>query len=435
MRAKYQQGMTTLLITSILLSAALVVTLGSYKNLFFQIKRAQNEVTARQQHWQAEGGLECLFTYVKQDISTIENLIPIGHGQLNQICKDALNLSQLNITDFADGRYQINAKSHNGWTQLSKIFTMHNNSSKGAIQTTSRLTTYGDLQVNPDAKGPPNQAGDYECVSITYKYSYTLQGSPSAKYQTEGIKENSLYAGSPAGNCTQNTTTNVHLTGHASKTKTDNPDDSDYELKDDFVHDDKIDPFESFFGYKKTPENTSKLKESFPEQGRIETTDPTQCKSLIENAFKNVDQVWVTGNCAIHGNLVMTGNAKKYTLVIQDGTFINTGATTFEGAIFHLVDKNKPQFLPENLENYWNSLFTTETGAPTHFTVGKQYTDLQQTVYVDAGAFKATGGYGFDADGLKASIAGSMTLSFDSSKRPTSSLNNIRWQQGSWYAQ
>ncbi|HDZ9241636.1 TPA: hypothetical protein RUZ16_003302, partial [Vibrio cholerae] len=56
---QYQQGVATLLITSILLSVALVVTLGSYKNLFYQIKRAQNEVKARQEHWLAEGGLEC----------------------------------------------------------------------------------------------------------------------------------------------------------------------------------------------------------------------------------------------------------------------------------------------------------------------------------------------------------------------------------------
>lgn len=71
---KYQQGLATLLITSILLSVALVVTLGSYKNLFYQIKRAQNEVNSRQQHWEAEGGLECLFSYIKDDPSRIAGL-------------------------------------------------------------------------------------------------------------------------------------------------------------------------------------------------------------------------------------------------------------------------------------------------------------------------------------------------------------------------
>lgn len=63
MTARYQQGIMTLFMTSLLLSAALVITLGSYKALFYQIKRAQNEVKARQQFWIAEGGLECIFSF------------------------------------------------------------------------------------------------------------------------------------------------------------------------------------------------------------------------------------------------------------------------------------------------------------------------------------------------------------------------------------
>lgn len=57
MNYQKQIGATTLLITSILLSITLIATLGSYKNLFYQIKRAQNEVKARQVHW-AKGGIE-----------------------------------------------------------------------------------------------------------------------------------------------------------------------------------------------------------------------------------------------------------------------------------------------------------------------------------------------------------------------------------------
>ena len=64
---KHQHGAITLLITSVLLLCALILTLGSYRSIFYQIKRAQNEVVARQQHWQAEGGLECAFTKVYQD--------------------------------------------------------------------------------------------------------------------------------------------------------------------------------------------------------------------------------------------------------------------------------------------------------------------------------------------------------------------------------
>ncbi|EKF9799092.1 hypothetical protein O1D18_002685 [Vibrio cholerae] len=436
MMRQYQQGIATLLITSILLSVALVVTLGSYKNLFYQIKRAQNEVKARQQHWEAEGGLECLFSYIKDDPSRIVGVIPVNHSNLDTLCKNTLNLSQINITDLTGGVYRINSISHNGWTQLNKTFSTLSNRGKGAIQTTSKLTTYGDLKVHPDAKGGLNSDGLYECVSMTYRYSYTMEGrNPVSKYKTESIRENSLYEGSPAGGCTVSTTTNVSVNSGNSITKTDNPETSDSSLKDDFVYDPEVDPFQTFFDYKKTPENIAKVKASFPVSGRITLSDATQCKSAIENAFSTVDKVWITGNCAIHGNLALQGNHEKYTLVIQDGIFINTGSTTFQGSIFHLVDKTKPQFLPDNLKSYWESLFTTSSGGPTNFTIGQQYTDLTQTVYVDAGAFHATGGYGFDTDGLKTSIAGSMELLFDSRKRPTLGLNSVRWQEGSWNAQ
>ncbi len=58
----YQTGYVVLLVTSVLLLLALAVSLASSKGIFFQIKVAQNEVKARQAHWKAEGGLECVFS-------------------------------------------------------------------------------------------------------------------------------------------------------------------------------------------------------------------------------------------------------------------------------------------------------------------------------------------------------------------------------------
>ena len=59
-----QHGVVTLLITSVLLLGALVVTLGSYRSIFHQVKVAQNEVQGRQAHWRSEGGLECTYAYL-----------------------------------------------------------------------------------------------------------------------------------------------------------------------------------------------------------------------------------------------------------------------------------------------------------------------------------------------------------------------------------
>ena len=82
------RGLATLLITSLLLVASLLVVLGSYKGLFYQVKRAQNEVQARKDHWAAEGGLECVYTKAKQ-----LNAVPASVSD----CKNLLNLDSLNI--------------------------------------------------------------------------------------------------------------------------------------------------------------------------------------------------------------------------------------------------------------------------------------------------------------------------------------------------
>ncbi|MEF1216089.1 hypothetical protein REH77_29485, partial [Vibrio alginolyticus] len=115
----------------------------------------------------------------------MNELIPINHNNLNTLCKRELNLSQLNVTDIGAGVYRINSISHNGWAQLNKTFSTLSNRGKGAIQTTSKLTTYGDLKVHPDAKGDLNSDNLYECISLTYRYSYTMEGgSTGSKYNT-----------------------------------------------------------------------------------------------------------------------------------------------------------------------------------------------------------------------------------------------------------
>lgn len=60
------KGMITLLVVSLLLMLALVMTLGLHQALLYQIKRAHNELISRQQFWIAEGGLECVLSVAHQ---------------------------------------------------------------------------------------------------------------------------------------------------------------------------------------------------------------------------------------------------------------------------------------------------------------------------------------------------------------------------------
>ncbi|CAH0538869.1 hypothetical protein [Vibrio marisflavi] len=58
-------GFSTLLVTSMLLSAMLLLTLGLYKSAFLNIKQIQNQISYRKNYWYAEGGLECAFAYLQ----------------------------------------------------------------------------------------------------------------------------------------------------------------------------------------------------------------------------------------------------------------------------------------------------------------------------------------------------------------------------------
>ncbi len=149
-----QRGGATLLITSVLLIAALLVTLGSTRTVFFQIKRAQNELESRKQHWVAEGGLECVYTKAKNS-----NSVPTSITE----CKDALSLSELTITTGAPN--VIHSKKGN--LLLNKAFNSPTISSTGAIRSASDLVINGSYTSSPD---PGKNLGSHEwqCTSVRY---------------------------------------------------------------------------------------------------------------------------------------------------------------------------------------------------------------------------------------------------------------------------
>ncbi|MCG9683476.1 hypothetical protein L1D31_12940 [Vibrio sp. Isolate23] len=85
---KKQSGAALIVMTCLLLSVTLMVIMGSYKGVLYQVKRSNNEVDSRTAHWLAEGGLECAFASVSS-----EGLIP---ESLNG-CQDWLGLDGLEI--------------------------------------------------------------------------------------------------------------------------------------------------------------------------------------------------------------------------------------------------------------------------------------------------------------------------------------------------
>ncbi|KDM91886.1 hypothetical protein [Photobacterium galatheae] len=120
------QGMATLLITSMMLSVAMVFVLSSAGTTLYQVKRAQNSVLSRQAHWLAEGGLICAFHQFQAQLKTQstplfeitaetmpdimpETKLEAGLATCNQ--SDDTRQLTVQVAQVHDGRYQFSAAS------------------------------------------------------------------------------------------------------------------------------------------------------------------------------------------------------------------------------------------------------------------------------------------------------------------------------------
>lgn len=121
MSVQNQWGVMTLLMTSILLIAALALTLGSYKTTFFQIKTVQNEIKSRQAYWLAEGGLECAYHMIRVDQDRTTLTLERSPAYFSQRCTLPLQLSAMSAkqnSSLGDNVYQLYAVVN--YTQLTR---------------------------------------------------------------------------------------------------------------------------------------------------------------------------------------------------------------------------------------------------------------------------------------------------------------------------
>ncbi|KJG11880.1 hypothetical protein UB38_18695 [Photobacterium iliopiscarium] len=159
MNKHQQSGMTTLLITSMLLIVALLFSLASYKNLFYQIKRTQNEVLARQAHWAAEGGLECGFAQIQKA------------GNISDaILTDCNNGQELTLsTD--NGKSVLTSETDNKYKKIAKTIVAGGARSSGVIKSSADLFFNGKYNISPDYI---NESGDDKCNIIRYQKNIYL---------------------------------------------------------------------------------------------------------------------------------------------------------------------------------------------------------------------------------------------------------------------
>ena len=425
----HQQGIATLLITAVLVSITLAVTLGTYKNLFYQIKRAQNEVSARQSYWLAEGGVECLYAYIAQDPTRIVGLSGPIPSELSH-CKQQLQLDELQLIPLEEnGVYRIHARQ--GYAQVSKqIYS--STTGTGAIQTNANLRLVGDFDIRPEAVGEADDNGFYDCVAVRYKYQVVFhsEANPQQATKTDSEKdkptkpENGLRVldaqskSNPLMQCKAESKTSIPR-GQGKDFSTEDSS----EFKADFVRDNKFKPFESYFGLAYNTENYDKVKRDH-HVITLNDAESKDCATTLHKAFvkEEHEKVWLEGDCFVHGSLDI-GNGRS--LVVENGLFATNGSHVYGGAFFQMIDTSLPKFADSaTLSNAWQQAPFFE--AITHLLTGN-------TVYVDSGAFRPDGGMVFDADRMDVVINGALALHYRSSNNPYDRLEILSLQQGSWH--
>ncbi|WP_318436470.1 hypothetical protein [Photobacterium leiognathi] len=409
---KSQKGMTTLLITSMLLIVALLFSLASYKNLFYQIKRTKNEVLAREAHWAAEGGLDCGFSYIKE----LGNISAAKASFSN--CESLLNLNDVDIypNNYISSVYLQSAKK-----EIKKKIRFLPES-YGAIQTRSDLKLLGGIVIAPDVIDHIDDKY-YQCTSVRYSSRVYVFGGvitnlpggslPNVTYSYPNVVTGGLCA--DGYNTVSGGGFDTDIT----------PPDFDGPVEKDFEYDQFLDPFESFFNKKRSEKVLLKSEFEVITGSIADSTDNNRCAKKINEAFIISNKVWVIGDCDLHGDSLGASptivNQAKI-LVFENGIVGTSGSGSYNGAVYHLIDE--PNFYNNSLIPKWEAMSSSD-----------DYDHLLDTnsVFFANGAFVPTGGIVFDTPGGVTTYNTSLTLTYNRSFNPYTPKYKVQWLKGSWH--
>ena len=403
MNKHQQSGMTTLLITSMLLIVALLFSLASYKNLFYQIKRTQNEVLARQAHWAAEGGLECGFAEIsnKSDVST----------SLDK-CKVVIDGQPLTLSiDTDDGKSVLTSKTN--YKEITKTIVAGGAKSSGVIKSSADLFFNGNYEISPDYI---NDIAEDKCNIIRYQRNIYL---------------NKGYA--PFATVTNKDEKNICDSNYETKQAKNRS-----ELGKDVYKDIYMDLFKETFGVDRSNWKEVRDKHFF-------NSDKIIGSSCIDKITDGMAQgkrhIWITGNCILDDTALkklpqVGSNQKSIFILVQNGILSLDGASLYN-AMFYL-------FVNENISvgTQWDGTAIDPSRDPKMYaTSDEDEKEISATVFSSKtiaylnGSHKPSGGFIFDASGYVIYFRLAIDLSFDDSLIDDllAPFGKPRWQEGSWH--
>lgn len=428
-----QKGFVTLAITSVLLVIALGYSLSSYRSVFYQIKVASNEVQARKDHWQAEGGLECAFSHIVNDMNTA---IPAG---LQSSC-NWLGLSFLDKSG-TDADVLV-AKSGNSF--VSKAINFGAASTAGAIRSTSDLVVFGSTLVSPPAPGPLNSDDEYECVTAVVSNYLIATGVMNSGVGTGIPKPSVDFDNSKDCAATHKTASPINsgiwkdgFGNHVT-----------HNVLEDFKREEELNPFKDKFGYERSDWEGARDDTNFNFLSYTMSGSDIDCVSKFKDhlVLGSPNAVWITGSCQLNEtaltsikNLQSANTGTYLFLLIHNGVVGISGAGTIEGVMFHFNDGFAP-----NTSN-WDS-FDADIqskmyfhGGPTNFDTlldtlyPPSGLDPRLATYLQDGSFKFTGGMIYDTQGQIALFNNSLNLQYNSDiEKSFDFARTPKWKKGSW---
>ncbi|MEZ8099854.1 hypothetical protein [Vibrio bivalvicida] len=414
MRRVDEKGWVTLLVTSVLLISTLVLGLTSYKVLFYQIKRAQNEIKVRQAHWLSEAGIECVYAYIHRNPDKLSALSSASNTLLNDVCKQDLKLESLYIEPLSGDSYVVHANSEN--YRINRRFHHSEVSGMGTIQSRADLRLIGSIDIAPDAPREVRSDGLYECVAVRYlsKVVFETEGS-TGTLSTRSPMRNGPYSGFN-GECAPEYKTS--LSSNQSTSEHGNL------FKNDYQQDSQLSTFNNYFNMEKSAENIALAKLQYQVISLATMTDGHNCADVINTYLTpTANKLWIEGHCVITTLLNVSWPSS---LVVENGIFAATGPNVFAGSFYHLVDMSSLDFSELSISEYWNEV-SFKNSIETWLG--------NKTVYFDNGAFHPEGGMHFDAEGGEAVLKGSYDLDYFSSNNPVQGRKVFTWYPGGWYVQ
>ncbi|MCW8331978.1 hypothetical protein MD588_24590 [Photobacterium sp. SDRW27] len=440
---KKQQGLATLLITSMLLIAALIFSLASYKNVFYQIKRAQNEVLARQAHWLAEGGVECAFAEMNAS-----GHIANDPAYLNTCSND---LAKTTVSFLFPSSNQVKIISEGSPDSVVKSIVANTAMFSEGINSTikmnaSVLELTGSQHFVPNPAEIVTNSDHFACKSVVTSGIVSYVGSTSGTDEHFLTTDSTVshHGGGPEGavtfTCDSSYRSNLFDT-------TNIPDGfvmGDLVKGQDIIENTEVDVFKDIFGVAHTEWKTVRSEIAQDPKGDIigpNTVDGkggdiitakgwvSGCSQLVEASFlAGNKKIWVDGSCALGANIFGgVVSDKSILLVIHDGFVEFNAAGAFNGLLYQYASAVL------DAKSIWEDRVDNISVPVKAFNKSDIEPDFLNVSFFVNGSTYIDGAIGIDASERTVRINGSIIPSYNADKSSEFINGKLTWIEGTWY--